>query len=235
MKLFAIGDIHGHTTALSALLSVLPLEPSDRLVFLGDYVDKGPDVRGTLDLLCDLAASRPNTVFLRGNHDQMLIDAHRTEDGFAIWETLAGNHPLLSYGSDSTREAMLSIPPRHWEFLEHRCVNFHETEGFIFVHAGIRPDLSPEQEDPERLQWMSLSMALPHASGRTVICGHTRSDSGRIVDLGHTLCLDTGISKDGWLTALETASGAFWQADPTGTLRQGTHTGPGLQSPRIIS
>ena len=83
MKTFVIGDIHGYPGALDALLEVVPFGPDDRLLFLGDYVDKGPDTKGVLDRLVNFS-SRPNTIFLRGNHDQMLLDAHREPVKYSI-------------------------------------------------------------------------------------------------------------------------------------------------------
>lgn len=220
MSRYVIGDIHGHSVALKALVTALPLGEEDELIFLGDYVDKGPDVRGVLEFLCELA-KRPNTIFLRGNHDQMLIDAYREPAKFAIWECLAGKGPLASYGSGSAEEVIGLIPDHHRRFLEDVCVDWHETDEFIFVHGGIRPSFAPAEEDVERLQWTSLSIALPHDSGKTVICGHTRNEFGRIADLGHTICVDTGISHDGVLTCLELESFRYWQADREGGIREG--------------
>lgn len=220
MKTFVVGDIHGHRIALETLLAALPFGEDDRLVFLGDYVDKGPDVRATLDLLCRLS-TRANTIFLRGNHDRMLIDAHRSADGFALWECLAGSAPLGSYGEGPVHETIRKIPATHWDFLERTCVDFFETEDFIFVHGGIRPDRAPAEEEAERLQWTTLSAAAAHSSGRTVICGHSANEAGRIVDLGHTICLDTGITKGGWLTGLELGSFDFHQATEAGAIRSG--------------
>lgn len=219
-KVFAIGDIHGHTRALEALLASIPLSDGDWLIFLGDYVDKGPDVKGTLEILCSLA-SRPRTIFLRGNHDQIFLDAHLDPTKFLVWETLAGYNSLASYGAGSSEELMRVVPFHHWYFLESTCVNWHETDDFIFVHGGIRSSKSPAEEESERLQWMTLSMALPHRSGRTVICGHTRNEFGRITDLGHTICIDTGITKGGELTCLELTGFAFWQANAEGRIQSG--------------
>ena len=215
---FVIGDIHGNSHALKALLASIPLTEDDWLIFLGDYVDKGPDVKGTLELLCGLA-SRPRTVFLRGNHDQIFLDAHIDPTKFLLWETLAGQNPLASYGVGSSDELIRVVPLHHWHFLENGCVNWHETEDFIFVHGGIRASRSPEEEETERLQWTTLSMSSPHQSGKTVVCGHTRNEFGKIADLGHTICIDTGITKGGELTCLEMTSFRFWQANADGRIR----------------
>lgn len=220
MKIFAIGDIHGHLTALEALLEVVPFSPDDLVIFLGDYVDKGPDVRDVLEFFCDFA-DRPNTVFLRGNHDQMLVDAHLDPSKFPIWECLAGTDPLASYGAGATDELLCRIPKHHWHFLRHRCVDHFETDRFLFVHGGIRPDRSPDEEDIEHLHWLTLTMSAPHQSGRTVVCGHSAQASGQIADLGHTIYIDTGITKGGFLTCLELSHFDFWQCNSDGLSRSG--------------
>ena len=221
MKTFAIGDIHGHLRALDALLDAVPFGPDDLLLFLGDYVDKGPDTKGVLDRLVNFS-SRPNTIFLRGNHDQMLLDAHLDPTKYGIWECLAGDAPLASYGAGESNELIEQIPQSHWQFLAQTCVDFFEDERFIFVHAGIQPHRSPQEEDTERLHWLTLSSAQPHWSHRTVICGHSAQASGQIADLGHTICIDTGISKGGSLTCLEVGSFCYWQASPGGEVHENT-------------
>lgn len=221
MPLFAVGDIHGHTAALVALLGEVRPSSSDQVVFLGDYVDKGPDVAGTLEMLSKLGQEH-DWIFLRGNHDQMMLNAYRDPSTFAVWECLAGEAPLASYGSGSTETLLRSLPPHHIRFLEERCCNYHETDSFIFVHAGIRPHVSPEDEDIERLQWTTLSSAEPHESGKTVICGHSSQASGRIVDLRHTICIDTGITKGNYITCLNLDDFTFTQASAVGEILKGS-------------
>ena len=82
--LYAVGDIHGESAKLDALLASLPLEEGDRFVFVGDYVDRGPDSRGVVDRLVDLAKRHPCT-FLCGNHESMFLDflGWRRSDYFA--------------------------------------------------------------------------------------------------------------------------------------------------------
>lgn len=217
MRLLTIGDIHGHTDALNALLDEVSPSSSDELVFLGDYVDKGPDVAGTLELLSRLSQKHDWT-FLRGNHDQMMLDAYRDASTFAVWDCLSGDHPLSSYGSGTTEELLRRVPEHHIRFLADRCCDFHETESFIFVHAGIRAHVSPGEEGIDRLQWTVLSSASAHFSGRTVVCGHSSQESGRIADLGHTICLDTGITKGKFLTCLDLGDFSYTQASPDGRI-----------------
>ena len=213
-RLLAIGDLHGYAEPLQVLLDQVGPGPEDTLVFLGDYVDKGPDVAGGLEILLGLA-DRCHGVFLRGNHDQMLLEACRDESRFADWEYLDGSaETLRSYGVATTRELCETLPDRHLEFLEHRCRRYFETEEFLFVHGGIRAQVDPAEEDLGWLQWAKLSEAAPHFSGRTVVCGHTAQDSGQIADLGHTLCVDTGITKGRFLTCLDLGDFSYLQVSP---------------------
>lgn len=218
-RLLAIGDIHGHLSALDALLGVVRPSPGDQIVFLGDYVDKGPDVKGVINRLIEFGESH-NVVFLRGNHDQMLIDARRDPDKVAVIETLAGKDALASYGNGDLRSALDRVSANHWKFLE-ETRDYLETPDYIFVHGGIRAWIDPANEEQERLHWTTLSLATPHYSGRTVICGHTSQRSGEIVDLGHTICIDTGITRKQWLTCLDVGALTFWQASAEGAVRSG--------------
>ena len=189
----------------------------DWVVFLGDYVDKGPNVRQTLDLL--IAESQIETrIFLRGNHDQMFLNAKRDRSDYPMWECLAGQNPLRSYGNGSTENEFISVPSEHFYFLEKRCVDFYETDDYIFVHAGIRAHKSADEEKVDRLQWSSLGLTAAHLSGKTVICGHTDQPSMEIADLGHTICIDTGISKNGRLTCLCLSDMTFTQVDQDGNV-----------------
>lgn len=219
-RLLAIGDIHGHTKALEALLDEISPRSSDKLVFLGDYVDKGPDVAGTLERISKWRRAH-DWIFLRGNHDQMLLDAHRTPSAFGLWECLAGEHPLASYGDGSTVELLQQIPEHHLGFLRDWCRDYYQTDSFIFVHGGIRPQFAPEEENIEHLQWSVLSSAAAHFSGRTVICGHSAQGNGKIADLGHTICIDTGITKGGYLSCLDLGDFSYIQASAEGEIRHG--------------
>jgi serine/threonine protein phosphatase 1 len=224
MRTFAIGDIHGYLHPLQALIDSVSPARDDLLIFLGDYVDKGPDVKGVIDYLLTLSETH-QTVFLRGNHDQMMLDAHRDAASIAFWECLGGTNPLASYGRGTLPAQLQMVPESHWEFLEDRCRNFFETPEFIFVHGGVQAHVSPSEEDPERLLWATLGIAEQHFSGRTVICGHSAQKTGIIADLGHTICVDTGITHGGWLTCLALETLAFWQVNADGARRKGVLRG----------
>ncbi len=213
-RIIAIGDIHGYAEALAALIDAVGPEPGDTVVPLGDYVDRGPDTPRVLDDLIALA-QRCRLVPLLGNHDEMLLDLHHGEPGLEDWLGWGGEETLAAYGCSHPRE----IPERHIEFLE-GCVTYHETDRHFFVHGSYDPDLPLDCQDPEVLRWASIRSDPPgpHCSGKIAIVGHTVQRDGKILDLGHMKCIDTGCYRGGWLTALEVQTGQVWQSDAEGRM-----------------
>lgn len=211
MNTIAIGDIHGRRVALEELLNHLDPE-RDRLVFLGDYCDRGPDTRGVLDLLVNIAAAAPETVFLRGNHDAMMVMARLDPTCRTRWlQDFEGSATMRSYGSTS----LAAVPDRHWLFLEQTCRNWYATHNHLFVHGGVNPELPMDGHPVRDLHWRRLHDALPHVSGKRVICGHTQQRAGLPYNMGHTVCIDTR----GWLTALNVNDNTFIQVSNEGEFR----------------
>jgi serine/threonine protein phosphatase 1 len=211
-RIIAIGDVHGYAAALAAVLEAIQPAAEDTLVTLGDYVDRGPDTPGVIDQLIALA-DRCRLVPLLGNHDEMVIELHHGGGGLDEWLNWGGRETLLAYGCDHPRE----IPVEHIEFLED-CVTYHETERHLFVHASYDPELPMDCQPPQLLRWASIrsNPPGPHRSGKTAIVGHTVQRDHRILDLGHLICIDTGLYSDGWLTAMDVATKKVWQADADG-------------------
>src|SRR5688572_1050231 len=216
MRTLAIGDVHGTSAALDALLAAVAPAPDDRLVFLGDYVDRGPDTRGVLDRLITLDKSH-RCVFLRGNHELMMTRARSDRSELRMWLSVGGMQALASYG----RGGLADVPPEHWDFLDNRLTDYHETDTHVFVHANLFPEL-PLDEQPElMLFWEFLAAPIRHESGKTVVCGHSSQKSGEVLDLGDTICIDTFAYGGGWLTGLDVGSYRYWQADLRGQTRDG--------------
>jgi serine/threonine protein phosphatase 1 len=216
-RLIAIGDIHGYSAALAALLRAIEPGSDDVIVTLGDYCDRGPDTKGTVDTLIALA-SRCRLVPLLGNHDEMLLDILAgAGDMFGDWLTFGGNTTLLSYGCAVPEQ----LPREHIDFLRF-CRPYYETESHFFVHASYLEHLPLEDQPGDVLRWESLRDRLPpmHYSGRTAVVGHTAQRSGEVLDVGHLKCIDTHCYGGAWLTALDVKTGQAWQADPEGNLRQ---------------
>lgn len=223
MRTLAIGDIHGCLTALDALLAMVEPKPDDVIVTLGDYVDRGPNVRATLDRLIALA-NRCRLVPIKGNHDLMMLNARGDADSYFEWFHVGGKQTLQSYGAelhwDHFHEA---VPDAHWRFLEETCVAYYEIAGHFFVHANVYADL-PLPEQPEHmLFWEKLDPAdsRPHDSGKRMICGHSAQKSGRPLVLEHAVCIDTWAFGNGWLTCLDVEREAYWQANEKGETRMG--------------
>jgi serine/threonine protein phosphatase 1 len=220
MRTLAIGDVHGCLTALEALLAVVAPAPDDRLIALGDYVDRGPDSRGVMDRLIDLY-DQGRLIALRGNHDEMMVEAHRHGD-CDLWLAVGGADTLASYGHAADDEVYDRVPGRHWRFLENDCCDWFETDTHLFVHATVDPDLPLADQDGYALRWQKLRGPLRHCSGKTLVCGHTRQPGGRPLSLGSTICIDTGVyESNGWLTCLHVESGDYWQANQRGQTRTG--------------
>src|SRR5688572_4159032 len=99
-RTFAIGDIHGCAVALASLLAIVPLQPEDTVVTLGDYVDRGPDSRGVIEQLLELR-SRVNLVPLRGNHEIMMIQARVSRVAYGEWCRCGGDTTVESYRAKS--------------------------------------------------------------------------------------------------------------------------------------
>lgn len=222
MRTLAIGDIHGCLTALTSLLDFAAVAPGDRLITLGDYVDRGPDTYGVIELLIDLH-SAGQLIALRGNHEEMMIASRTNDDTRRMWLACGGRQTLESYGEAAADAASLDIvPAAHWQFLEKTCVNWFETERHFFVHASVYPDVPLDAQPSFMLLWESLFDPVHHCSGKIMVCGHTRQADGLPRNLGSTVCLDTGAhAPDGWLTCLDVEAGRYWQADQQGRRRQG--------------
>jgi serine/threonine protein phosphatase 1 len=215
-RTIAIGDIHGCSAALDALIDAIRPRPEDCIVTLGDYINRGPNSRGVIQRLIELQ-DRCRLVPLLGNHDQMLLQG-RSGLHPTTWIGMGGIATLDSYGPG--RDIRL-IPEAHFRFLE-GCRDFHETEAHIFVHANYFPDIPMDEQPDVMLRWESFGdrRTGPHHSGKTVIAGHTAQKNGEILDLGHVKVIDTYCYGGGWLTALDVQTGKVWQADRDGNLRR---------------
>jgi len=215
-RTIAIGDIHGCSAALDALLKAIHPRHNDLIITLGDYINRGPNSKGVIERLINLS-HQCRLVPLLGNHDQMLLDArsglHRT-----TWIGMGGLATLHSYG---TGRDLNFIPDEHYEFLK-ECLDYYETDTHIFVHASYLPNSPMDEQPVVKLRWESIRDMTPgpHETGKIVIVGHTSQKNGEILDLGHVKCIDTYCYGGGWLTALDVQTGEVWQADLDGKMRR---------------
>lgn len=233
MRTLVFGDIHGCLTAFDHLLDMVKPTPEDTIITLGDYIDRGPDAKGVIDRLLQLDQTH-TLIPLRGNHEMMMLGARDNGD-LRFWADCGGLPTLESYGCTiqrnewdmllqyPTADALERIPAAHWDFVEHRLVDYHETDTHIFVHATLDPQLPLDDQPEFALHWNKLAPTdRAHASGKRIVCGHTKQQSGVPLDLGHTLCIDTWVYGRGYLTCLHLEANHYWQATQTNLHRQGT-------------
>ena len=214
MRRFVIGDIHGCAKALRTLIECIDPSPDDELIFLGDYVDRGPDSRGVIDQIIELK-SRCRVVALRGNHEIMVCGvAFGGMDG-TIWLESGGKATVTSYGG-----SLEKIPADHKAFF-HSLLPHYETKDAIFVHACYDPNLPMEQQPEEMRYWTHIGLVPPpHCSGKRVYVGHTPQPAGLILDLGYLVCVDTYCFGTGYLTAVNVETDEVIQVDNKGFQRR---------------
>lgn len=140
-RTIAVGDIHGCLVAFDAVIKALKLQPTDTLVILGDFIDRGPDSRGVLDRLIELN-KQCRLVPLLENHEEMLLAAREGKSDLRYWKKFGGQETLDSYGRLTDGSG---IPWAHVRFIQ-ECRLFFETDTHLFVHAGVAPNLPMENQ-----------------------------------------------------------------------------------------
>ncbi len=215
----AIGDIHGCLAALRALIAQLPGE--EELVFLGDYVDRGPDSAGVLRYVEALAEARPCRL-LMGNHEALMANAIAQREEISLWLFNGGDATLASFGEEPF-EWQRRPPERRqlpgFERFSRRLLTYYEDDSAIFVHAGIDVHIERmEAQQPEVLLWIRerFFRNLAQWRGKPVIFGHTPTQTmglahGEIFHEHGCYGIDTGCVYGGVLTALDARSHQRWQ------------------------
>lgn len=218
MRIYAVGDIHGRADLLAETIARIdddlrrrPIEHA-REVYLGDYIDRGPDSKGVIDQLAVRMVHR-QAVCLRGNHEEIFETFLRNDPAIIeYWARLGALHTLASYdvsvGSSATRQTPLEIqgalrhafPRTHDLFL--RCLrNSFACGDFLFVHAGIRPGIPVMEQNSEDLLWIRdefLNSTMDH--GFVVVHGHTPVSHPDIRT--NRINIDTGAWRTGTLTCI---------------------------------
>lgn len=223
-RVYAVGDCHGCADLLHALHAAI-LEDSARadaegagaarrvVVYLGDYVDRGPDSRGILDLLIEAPLPDFEAVHLLGNHELFMCRFLDGEDVAAVWMINGGVATLRSYGLDvakltgtgedtgELRRALAdALPEAHCAFLRDLAPS-HVEGDYFFVHAGIRPGLPLEHQHEEDMLWIREPFLGSDADhGKVVVHGHTPTAEPDV--RANRIGIDTGACYGGRLTAL---------------------------------
>lgn len=227
-RVYAVGDIHGCTTLLDVLHILIeedakPFTGQKHIVYLGDFIDRGPDSKGVIDRLLDRVPSGFDGHHLRGNHDVALLTFLADPKFYRVWRSFGGADTLLSYGVRpplphavdqiyaARDELQHALPARHLEFLKALPLTLVLGD-YLFVHAGIRPGLAIEHQAEDDLLWIRepfLSSDADH--GKVVVHGHTPVERPQCAS--NRISVDTGAYATGVLTCavLEEDSCRFLQ------------------------
>ena len=224
-KIFAIGDIHGCAQQLAALLDRLPFDRKrDTLVFLGDYINRGPDTKAVLDILLDLKGSCADIHFLKGNHEQELLEYTATGnvDALRTLREMGIEATVESYGGRIHSLTGLGLfPVEHRDFLQ-TLDFFHLEDNYLFIHADINKELlrCPIEESEHRLQRHVMEAGLlssrrlaretTTAIDTLIVFGHIPFASPLV--LNDRIGIDTGAVYGNMLTALELPELRFFHA-----------------------
>ena len=210
-RIYAIGDIHGCATRLEALIARLDIDArQDRLIFIGDYIDRGPDPRGVVDMILDLRERLDHVICLLGNHEQMFLNYYLHDRDLELILDNGGSGTLASYGLQRSRhDPSFRIPEQHLRFYQ-SLLPYYETADYIFVHAGLRSGIPLADQDLEDLLWIRFEfIRSTHDFGKRVVFGHTPF-SVPLVEF-NKIGIDTGAVYGGPLTCLELPAMIFHQ------------------------
>lgn len=219
-RLIAVGDIHGQLGLLHDLMARLEAEcraapvAETHLIFLGDYIDRGPASAQTVEWLAAFAPDWATPHFLRGNHEQCFLDilhGAAPEDTAAAWLDYGGRETLSSYGlgsrtlysddlEDICHSMRQAVPARHRRFLEgtRLCLRFGD---YLFAHAGVRPGVPLSAQTENDLLWIREPfLSSSEDFGAVVVHGHTITPTPQ--NRRNRIGIDTGAYRHGVLTAV---------------------------------
>jgi len=199
-KIYAVGDIHGCYAKLVDLMNRIDIHhESDTLIFIGDYIDRGPDSFEVVDYLIELKKHVPHAIFLKGNHEELFEDYIAGESRLDYLIN-GGQKTLESYLHHRQKPDDFPIPDEHMEFFN-SLRPYHETEEYIFVHAGLREKIPLEQQATEDLYWIRRKFIDSHHDfGKMIIFGHTPFQEPMVQP--NKIGIDTGAAYGNKLTCV---------------------------------
>lgn len=218
-RIYAIGDVHGERRLLENLLEQIKDDAgirkpaaTQRLIFLGDYVDRGPDTCGVVERLLSGLPAGFQHEFLMGNHERMLLDVLADAEKLSLWLYNGGEQALASYGltprmlrnlgrgREAARAIDDAIGARHLEF--YRGLRFSTCHGgYFFTHAGVRPGITLDAQKPSDLIWIREPfLSFTGTLEKIVVHGHTPVPVPAVRP--HRIGIDTGAFQTGRLTAV---------------------------------
>lgn len=200
-KTFVVGDVHGCLEMLKRLMDKIPWDPStDRLIFIGDYIDRGKDSRGVVEFVLALKEHSPHVQCLIGNHEEMFLD-YLSDTDSQTFILNGGLTTIRSYkeGQRSRKDPL--VPPAHRDFFS-SLLHMIELEQYYIVHAGFRPHMRIEDQELFDMIWIRDGFIYSdYDFGKVVIFGHTPFNSPMIMK--NKIGIDTGAVYGNCLTCLE--------------------------------
>lgn len=198
MSIFAISDIHGCYNELMSLMKKIKIKNDDTLLFLGDYIDRGPDSRKVVEWLFNTKKIRPNTFLLKGNHESLAYDALFDGENY-VWIVNGGDRTAMSYGSDD------DLLRNHVSRLN-SLPSYFIKDKYFFSHAGVNLHKDIDHQNEDNLLWdrdfvFSSKKSKIEELGYTIVFGHTPLES---VCVSYTkICIDTGVCFGGKLSCIQ--------------------------------
>jgi len=211
-KTFIIGDIHGCLDMLKRLVEKIKWDPAkDKLIFVGDYIDRGPDPKGVVDYILSLMAESSGIQCLIGNHEVIFLDYIKGKDR-KLFLMNGGMNTLESYAFHLVDTEDDLLPPSHKEFFASLKYTI-ELDDYYVVHAGFRPKVPLEEQDPDDLVWIRDPFIYStYDFGKRVIFGHTPFYEPLIMK--NKVGIDTGAVYGNRLTCLELPEFRFHSVEP---------------------
>ncbi|MET0372491.1 MAG: metallophosphoesterase family protein [Sphingobium sp.] len=226
LRVYAVGDIHGRDDLLERLLDMIGADHAARppmpmrLILLGDLVDRGPQSAQVVERVIALARSNADLVLLRGNHEEIFAAAARGDErATRVLLRIGGGATLASYGLDEAQSEMMdiaavtrwmlnTIPRAHVDFID-ALPDQVEIGDYLFVHAGIRPNIGLSAQSPVDLRWIRHEF-LDHEGMHPRFIVHGHSISVGVDERPNRIGIDTGAYFSGCLTALCLEGQARW-------------------------
>ena len=206
-KIFIVGDVHGCLDMLKRLMGTIGWTPeTDRLIFLGDFIDRGSQSKGVVDFVLEITKRSERVECLMGNHERILLDFMDGRDTNTFFLN-GGLATLNSYRTDRQKYGGFLIPDDHLSFFRSLKLTI-ELEDYYVVHAGFRPGVPVANQSTEDLLWIRDSFIFSnHYFGKRVIFGHTPFAQPLVME--NKIGLDTGAVYGNTLTCLELPSFKF--------------------------
>lgn len=194
MRTFVISDLHGNNDAFRKALKHVKLKKTDCLILLGDYIDRGKNSKGVLDTIILLLENEFNVICLKGNHEEMFLNAFESFKNLNAWLKNGGDSTLMSFLTSSIEK----IPIKYIDLIK-SFRNYYETDFFVFVHASLNMKIDNPYSDTKTILWERDPLKYydkDWIKQKTLIHGHSPTSKEEIIEKIENrhkiICIDNG-------------------------------------------